>query len=231
MLCGYGCGKEGIYSFKNGKVCCSEICSKCSSMKIKNSIGQLYHKDRNLNHEENKKLVKCLFCKKDIPKTGLKSHEKYCYLNPTNKKECSICGTSIKNYNINKTCSRKCGALLNKINKENKNDTSSDYRNICFRNHGKKCIICNEDLIIEVHHINGNRTNNTPENLIPLCSTHHQYIHHIVYYYIIKECIDEYLIQFKLKIKTRIRLRRVMSWKTQISHTSWWGIVFPVTFL
>lgn len=33
------------------------------------------------------------------------------------------------------------------------------------------------DKIVEVHHFDGNNTNNTPENLMPLCPTHHRYWH------------------------------------------------------
>jgi len=44
--------------------------------------------------------------------------------------------------------------------------------------------------------VNGDRTFNEPENLIPLCHTHHLYIHHPIHNYIIKECVDEYLKKF-----------------------------------
>lgn len=37
MKCSYGCGNEGIYKFKNGKVCCSEITNKCPKIRKKNS--------------------------------------------------------------------------------------------------------------------------------------------------------------------------------------------------
>lgn len=194
MLCSYGCGEKGTFTLKNGKVCCSEIKTKCKALRLKNSLGQLYHKDRNIEHKENKKIIPCLFCKTPIANTGLKSHEDYCYLNPKNKKICPVCNKPIKKYNINKTCSKRCGALYHRIDIDSKTyDTRSDYRSICFYHHGKKCLLCNEELILEAHHIDGNRTNNTKENLIPLCPTHHQYIHHIIYYYIVKECIDDYL--------------------------------------
>ena len=38
MLCSYGCGKEAIYQFKNGKWCCNRNISKCK--KIKEKIGK-----------------------------------------------------------------------------------------------------------------------------------------------------------------------------------------------
>jgi len=33
MLCDYGCGKQGIYKFKNGKCCCSSHFTKCENYK------------------------------------------------------------------------------------------------------------------------------------------------------------------------------------------------------
>lgn len=53
----------------------------------------------------------------------------------------------------------------------------SMYQTICFAHHAKKCIVCEEERIIEVHHLDENSTNNNPENLVPLCPTHHQYWH------------------------------------------------------
>ena len=37
--------------------------------------------------------------------------------------------------------------------------------------------ICGENKIVSVHHFDENHENNNPENLVPLCPTHHQYIH------------------------------------------------------
>ena len=38
-LCEYGCGKEAIHQFKNGKWCCSEHTSQCPAIREKNSLG------------------------------------------------------------------------------------------------------------------------------------------------------------------------------------------------
>lgn len=38
-------------------------------------------------------------------------------------------------------------------------------------------MICGENKIVAVHHYDENRKNNSIENLIPLCPTHHQYVH------------------------------------------------------
>lgn len=38
-LCDYGCGKQAVHKFKNGKFCCSKSLNKCLAMRKKNSIG------------------------------------------------------------------------------------------------------------------------------------------------------------------------------------------------
>lgn len=199
MLCSYGCGEIAKYQLANKKWCCSKYHTQCQKLKNKNSLQNLGHSDYNLDHKENKKTVNCKYCNNLYAKTGIKSHELSCYLNPDNKRNCPICGDPIKNFRENKTCSSRCGSLLGKITFSN-GDTKINYRSICFYNHGHKCLVCDEDLFIIAHHVNGDRTDNEPENLIPLCHTHHLYIHHHTYYYILKECVDEYLETFKPKI-------------------------------
>lgn len=51
------------------------------------------------------------------------------------------------------------------------------YRKVCFHYHEPICIICGEDKIVAVHHYDENKENFSPENLIPMCPTHHQYVH------------------------------------------------------
>lgn len=42
---------------------------------------------------------------------------------------------------------------------------------------GGRCCVCGEENIVQVHHHDGDRNNNELSNLIPLCPTHHQYVH------------------------------------------------------
>ena len=53
----------------------------------------------------------------------------------------------------------------------------SDYRPICFDRYDKRCQNCSSTDSVEVHHIDGDRTNNVEDNLIPLCPTCHQQVH------------------------------------------------------
>lgn len=61
--------------------------------------------------------------------------------------------------------------------RSNRKTQSPTYKTICFSNHRKECIICGESTIVEVHHYDNNHNNNIPSNLVPLCPTHHQYVH------------------------------------------------------
>lgn len=53
----------------------------------------------------------------------------------------------------------------------------SDYRQKCLKEKGSTCYICGEKENIDVHHIDGDRTNNQLKNLIPVCRYCHIGIH------------------------------------------------------
>jgi len=46
-----------------------------------------------------------------------------------------------------------------------------------FRKITKQCIICGFNKIVDVHHIDSNKQNNSQKNLIGLCPNHHRMIH------------------------------------------------------
>jgi hypothetical protein len=91
---------------------------------------------------------------------------------------CPICKTPFtpKYDNEQVTCSYSCSNTYF-ARKRNKPERYKSYKKICFFHHPKKCIVCGEDKIVEVHHMDENNKNNDPKNLIPLCPTHHQYWH------------------------------------------------------
>ncbi len=68
------------------------------------------------------------------------------------------------------------------------------YQNVCFRYHKKKCIICDEDKIVAVHHFDANNKNHEPDNLIPLCPTHHIYYHSRF-----KDLVEQKIIDYRNK--------------------------------
>ena len=97
------------------------------------------------------------------------------------EKDCPICGTKFttgKDSPREKiTCSHSCANNYFRSGVNNPNWKENSYRTTCFHFHKKECIVCGEDKIVEVHHFDENNKNNSPNNLIPLCPTHHQYWH------------------------------------------------------
>jgi len=97
-------------------------------------------------------------------------------------KNCPVCEKEFLTHNYRKpqvTCSRSCANVH--FNSGIKGDRcingNTIYRKTCFEHYEHKCLICNEDKAVDIHHIDHNRKNNLPENLIPLCPTHHRYMH------------------------------------------------------
>jgi len=108
---------------------------------------------------------------------------------PVVEKICPVCDNEFKTSKGHPRekicCSHSCSNTYFRSGTNNGNykyggyirgSTTSDteYRAICFRHYSRKCVICGWDLVVEVHHIDGNSQNNKPENLIPLCPNHHK---------------------------------------------------------
>lgn len=110
-------------------------------------------------------------------------------------KNCPIClkefDTTSNPKEERTTCSYSCSNSFFRSGENNPNWKQGSYRSTCFSQHDKKCIICGEDKIVEVHHYDNNHNNNSIENLIPICPTHHKYIHSR-YYHLIKNDVDNY---------------------------------------
>ncbi len=203
--CKYGCDQEAEYTLKSGS-CCSDSPNKCPENRKKNSIGvkksRALEKEKGIKRIIYKIKIPCKYCKKDIIKGQITKHEYFCYLNPKNIRLCPICEVPIKDKKAT-TCSQKCAQIyfkdmFNEVRRNRDMSWSNGplYTSICFKHHEKKCVICDEDIIVAVHHYDGDKKNNDPTNLTPLCPTHHMYMHsqHI---YLIKECVDEYMEKFK----------------------------------
>lgn len=97
-------------------------------------------------------------------------------------------------------CSRSCANSIGGKKKAEiyHYDEVATYAVVCFRHHEKKCIVCGEEKIVAVHHNDWVHTNNDPENLIPMCPTHHQYVHS-KYREEVQPIIDKYIRDWKIK--------------------------------
>ena len=116
------------------------------------------------------------------------------------EKECPVCSTKFitsKDSPREKiTCSHSCANTYFRSGINNPNWSDNSYRSTCFHYHKKECVVCGETKIVEVHHFDEDNKNNSPENLIPLCPTHHQYWHSR-YRSEIEQIVIDYITNFK----------------------------------
>ena len=126
------------------------------------------------------------------------------------KKNCPVCDrvfeTNLGSKREKITCSYSCSNTFFRSGEKNPNwkEVSTQYRYKCFNYHKKECVICGEDKIVEVHHIDENRKNNNIINLIPLCPTHHRYCHS-VHKIEIEEKINNYIKMKKYQLSDIIK--------------------------
>ena len=96
-------------------------------------------------------------------------------------KVCPVCSSTFEtqegHIREKTTCSYACSNTYFRSGKNNANWRDDTYRSTCFLYHKKICVVCSEDKIVEVHHLDEDKSNNDPSNLVPLCPTHHQYWH------------------------------------------------------
>lgn len=97
------------------------------------------------------------------------------------RKKCVRCGEDFDWSGRKKTkafdralfCSRSCSNNRADWWKEN----AIRYRTIAFHHYKKECALCLFDKVVDIHHIDENRENNEPKNLVPLCPNHHKMVH------------------------------------------------------
>ena len=151
--------------------------------------------------------IQCKWCNNEYMSGNIAKHQQSCFYNPTVvKKECPVCNNEFIGKSV--TCSRACadkhfrharvGGIRYKTDDQLANNER--YRDLCFRHHEKKCVVCGEQNIVAVHHLNENHNDNSIDNLIPLCPTHHQYCHSNFKYLIINQ-IEDYIVVWRNKNK------------------------------
>jgi len=145
----------------------------------------------------NQTKYRCRYCFHATTIGNITNHERLCFLNPTNLMRCVVCSKPVKNYKTSKgTCSRSCSNKHFRTGLNNGNFQGNRYQTLCFAYHDKSCVVCGETNIVAVHHNDGNHSNNDPSNLIPMCPTHHAYVHSR-FRELVQPTIDEYITKWK----------------------------------
>jgi hypothetical protein len=99
---------------------------------------------------------------------------------------CATCSTLIvvkereKNFPSKKKyfCSRSCAN--SSVEKQNQKSIIMMKLQVTKLLRGdiiNECCVCKESKIVAFHHLDENHNNNDPKNLVPLCPTHHHYMH------------------------------------------------------
>jgi len=140
--------------------------------------------------------TRCVVCNKPVYKrpVEIKRNRGRVFCNQTcyglscrKEKPCVICGTLILASANKKTCSRKCAnkhrkGIKYKINRPR--DKVKHYKSLKLRllkKRGKKCERCgfSKYEILQVHHRNQNRKDNTLDNLELICPNCHAEEHYL----------------------------------------------------
>lgn len=148
---------------------------------------------RSLGYSDNGRYLKVLTTRKE--ELGLE------WKSRTQHKKCLGCGKLFKpSRSTQTTCSKGCSNSVYRsgINHYTYSEDKDNYRTLCFAHNEKKCVVCGEANIVAVHHYDENHNNNEINNLVPLCPTHHQYMHS-KYKPLISDIVDKWVINKVLK--------------------------------
>jgi len=79
-----------------------------------------------------------------------------------------------------------CGGCFNFVYRldSNKAWNYKKYHNIqpeLYEKITKRCVICGFDKVVDLHHLNENKKDNSEQNLLGLCPNHHRMIHEFRY--------------------------------------------------
>lgn len=172
-LCDYGCGKEAYFQIKNGKLCCCKSHNSCECVREKNRKSSLGRKH---TKETKDKISKYFTGYKRKPRT--KEHRRNLSISLTGKKktENHIKKISISNKKVDR--SSMCGSgnpmwkggVTYEPYCEQWRDR--DYKESIKERDDYKCLNpeCNKiSNILNIHHIDYNKKNCHPFNLITLC--------------------------------------------------------------
>jgi len=149
------CKKEFDFKSTSEKANHSRWCGYNPDKKTENVLSALKKRHDEQYGKLTKISVSCDCCEKDF---FVEERE---YLFPSKKKY---------------FCSRKCANSVGGKAKRDKYGLTA-YTSIAKEYYEEKCIVCGFDEIVEVHHIDENRSNNDVKNLVFLCPNHHYLLH------------------------------------------------------
>ena len=164
ILCEYGCGNKATSQLKNGKWCCSKSFNSCPISRKRNSASNKgkhrYWKNKKMSTPTRKKMRDAKLGEKNIM-----------YGNTHSDKARSA--ISLKN----------TGRLSGKNNPNWKGGISrepycylwfdTEYKNFIKDRDGNVCLNpeCSDGRYLHIHHINYNKKDSTPQNLITVCKS------------------------------------------------------------
>jgi hypothetical protein len=152
-----------------------------SILESSKTLGEVSKKLGYTNHGRNTGRITIFLAKNDLV---FKNHTQKTQEFIT--KKCVQCGNDFTVPSNNKekqkqlTCSHACSAAYPEFKNKrvlNKIGIASSYPIVAERNGLTYCCICGEKEVIDIHHLDEDRTNNDITNLVALCPTHHAYMH------------------------------------------------------
>lgn len=137
----------------------------------------------------------CSNCKKEVIKHA-KGMCITCYKKMHWKPKISVCPKCNRNLPLH--AKGLCGGCYNTTFhlQYNKDQNYKKYHNIepeIYKKVTKSCLICGFDKVVDLHHLDKNRKNNSEENMIGLCPNHHRMMHDLRYKEDIRRQIKEKL--------------------------------------
>ena len=153
--CDYGCDQEGKYQFKNGRWCCSKRTSSCS--KVREKIAEKHKGIKLIFTETHKQNISKALKGKTLGRKRPNHSKRMKENNPM--KGVSLIGDMNGNWK---------GGISN-------NPYCSGWSSLSeeMRGYYKKCqnpYCCGKSNRLTIHHINYDKENCSPDNLICLCN-------------------------------------------------------------
>ena len=180
-LCIYGCGQEATHQFKNGKWCCSKnqvLCPAIRKIKSQNMLGKNSHRyGVKLSDETKRKISKSNSGNIVSKETRLKiSNSLKGHKISAKNKELTRIRMLGNQYTLGFKHSNRTKNLIGELANSWKGGNLAWWKRE-LKNSYSSCCLCHSDYLLEMHHRDHNRDNNTRKNLIILCIHCHRFWH------------------------------------------------------